>query len=195
MDKQKHKEFIGWLESCRKPLMNYIRYIIWNKEQFEDAFQNTALEGWKKFASFSGDEKWFRVWMFHIANYVVRNLNRAHKKTEELKNPSRVNDETEAPTTTDFPLNKGGLEGVVTSSVVHLSELLDTMEDKVKESVVALPDNERQVFLLRAMAEFSYEEISKILDMPIGSVMGYLARARIKLRENLYEYARELKYV
>ena len=181
MDKKKHKEFIGWLESCRKPLMNYIRYIIWNKEQFEDAFQNTALEGWKKFASFSGDEKWFRVWMFHIANYVVRNLNRAHKKTEELKDSSGVGEETVAPETT--------------LSVDSLVAVLDTMEDKVKESVVALPDNERQVFLLRAMAEFSYEEISKILDMPIGSVMGYLARARIKLRENLYEYARELKYI
>ena len=176
MDRQKHKEFIGWLDACRKPLMNYIRYVLWNKEQLEDAFQNTALEGWKKFASFSGDDKWFRVWMFHIANYVVRNLNRAHKKTEELKDLFRENVEAVAPETQ--------------LSVDSLVAVLDTMEDKVKESVVALPDNERQVFLLRSMAEFSYEEISKILDMPIGSVMGYLARARVKLRENLYEYAR-----
>lgn len=181
MDRQKHREFIGWLDACRKPLMNYIRYIIWNKEAFEDAFQNTALEGWKKFSSFSGDEKWFRVWMFHIANYVVRNLNRAHKKTEELKDSSGVGEETVAPETT--------------LSVDSLIEVLDTMEDKVKDSVVALPDNERQVFLLRSVGEFSYEEIGKILDIPIGSVMGYLARARIKLRENLYEYARELKYI
>ena len=82
-----------------------------------------------------------------------------------------------------------------TLSIDSLVEMLDTMEDKVKESVVALPDNERQVFLLRSMAGFSYEEIAKILDMPIGSVMGYLARARIKLREKLYDYARELKYI
>ena len=176
MDRQKHKEFIGWLDACRKPLMNYIRYVLWNKEQLEDAFQNTALEGWKKFASFSGDDKWFRVWMFHIANYVVRNLNRAHKKTEELKDLFRENVEAVAPETQ--------------LSVDSLVAVLDTMEDKVKESVVALPDNERQVFLLRAMTGFSYEEIAKILDMPIGSVMGYLARARVKLRENLYEYAR-----
>lgn len=181
MDRQKHKEFVGWLDACRKPLMNYIRYMLWNKEQLEDAFQNAALEGWKKFSSFSGDEKWFRVWMFHIANYVVRNLNRAHKKTEELKDPSRVNDETVVPETQ--------------MSVDSLVSVLDTMEDKVKESVVALPDNERQVFLLRSMAGFSYEEIAKILEIPIGSVMGYLARARIKLRGKLYEYARELKYV
>jgi RNA polymerase sigma-70 factor (ECF subfamily) len=180
MDRQKHKEFVGWLDACRKPLMNYIRYILWNKEQLDDAFQNTALEGWKKFASFSGDEKWFRVWMFHIANYVVRNLNRAHKKTEELKDPSRANEET----------SDGNTDETFSSSIPQLSELLDKMEDKVKESVVALPDNERQVFLLRAMAEFSYEEIGKILDMPIGSVMSYLARARVKLREKLYEYAR-----
>ena len=182
MDRQKHQEFIGWLDACRKPLMNYIRYIIWNKEQAEDAFQNTALEGWRKFASFSGDEKWFRVWMFHIANYVVRNLNRAYKKTEELKTSCRETEE---------PLQDRQDE----QSFDSLVAVLDTMEDKVKESVVALPDNERQVFLLRSMAGFSYEEISKILDMPIGSVMGYLARARVKLREKLYDYARELKYV
>ncbi|MBI5779975.1 MAG: sigma-70 family RNA polymerase sigma factor [Planctomycetes bacterium] len=181
MDRQKHREFIDRLNGCRKPLLNYIRYILWNKEQLEDAFQNTALEGWKKFAAFSGDEKWFRVWMFHIANYVVRNLNRAHKKTKELKDSSGAGEKTVAPE--------------MTLSVDSLVEVLDTMEDKVKESVVALPDNERQVFLLRSVGEFSYEEIGKILDMPIGSVMGYLARARTKLKEKLYEYARELKYV
>ncbi len=181
MNRQKHKEFVGWLDACRKPLLNYIRYVIWNKDQLEDAFQNTVLEGWRKFTSFSGDEKLFRVWMFHIANYVVRNLNRAHKKTEELKDHAGVNEETVVPET---PL-----------TVDSLIAVLDTMEDKVKESVLVLPDNERQVFLLRSIGEFSYEEISKILDMPMGSVMGYLARARIKLREKLYEYARELKYI
>ncbi|MEW6027706.1 MAG: RNA polymerase sigma factor [Planctomycetota bacterium] len=176
MDRQKHKEFMGWLEACRKPLMNYIRYNLWNKEQLEDGFQNTVLEGWRKFASFSGDEKWFRAWMFHIANNVVRNLNRAYIKAKEAPRGDEVAPET--PQAFD-----------------SLPSVLDTMEDKVKESVTALPDNEREVFLLRSVGEFSYEEIAKIMDIPMGSVMGYLARARTKLKEKLYEYAREYKYI
>jgi RNA polymerase sigma-70 factor (ECF subfamily) len=48
---------------------------------------------------------------------------------------------------------------------------------------------ERTVLLLRAIGEFSYHEIHKILSIPVGSVMGYLSRARRKMRNALAEYA------
>ena len=45
-----------------------------------------------------------------------------------------------------------------------------------------LTDNERAVLLLRAIGEMRYREIAESLDIPLGSVMGHLARARQKMR-------------
>ena len=46
-----------------------------------------------------------------------------------------------------------------------------------------LSENERSVLLLRAIGRFHYAEIAEALDMPLGSVMGYLSRARKQMRE------------
>jgi len=43
--------------------------------------------------------------------------------------------------------------------------------------------------LLRALGEFSYKEIQQLLSIPLGSVIGYLSRARQRLRITLADYA------
>jgi RNA polymerase sigma-70 factor (ECF subfamily) len=46
----------------------------------------------------------------------------------------------------------------------------------------ALPDEHREVLLLREMEDMSYREIAKVAQVPIGTVMSRLARARVALR-------------
>ena len=53
-----------------------------------------------------------------------------------------------------------------------------------------LTDTERAVLLLRAIGELRYREISESLDIPMGSVMGHLARARQKMRALIARAAR-----
>lgn len=62
---------------------------------------------------------------------------------------------------------------------------LEETGDRLRSAVLALPDAERWVFLLRAMGDLSYREIADTLDAPIGSVMTWLHRARLRLREAL----------
>lgn len=177
------------MESCKQRLIAYIRYSLWDKGRLEDALQNTLLEGWKKFGLFSGDKTAFRAWMFQIATYTVFNMNRAGAK--EKQRFTAINEEIISPEQGSALINHPDYEKFLGQE----QRALEEMGDKVKETVNALPENERSVFLLRSVGELSYEEISQALAMPAGSVMGYLARARIKLREQLYDYAREHKYV
>ena len=58
-------------------------------------------------------------------------------------------------------------------------------ESRLERAVASLPEEQKSVFVLRFYEELSYEEISRALDVPHGTVMSRLNRARQKLRELL----------
>ena len=69
------------------------------------------------------------------------------------------------------------------------------MGDEVTIAINALPIDFRTVVLLCDIEGFTYEEISKIIDVPIGTVRSRLFRARNMLKEKLKKYAKEKGYV
>jgi len=68
------------------------------------------------------------------------------------------------------------------------------MGDEATNAINALPVDFRTVILLCDIEGFTYEEISKIIDIPIGTVRSRLHRARNMLKEKLREYAKSLGY-
>ena len=54
----------------------------------------------------------------------------------------------------------------------------------VRRLIAALPEEHREVLLLREMEDLSYREIASVTQVPIGTVMSRLARARAALRED-----------
>ena len=58
----------------------------------------------------------------------------------------------------------------------------------LEAALVRLPDDQRAVFVLRVNEELSYSEIAETLNIPVGTVMSRLNRAREKLKELLKEY-------
>jgi RNA polymerase sigma-70 factor (ECF subfamily) len=65
-----------------------------------------------------------------------------------------------------------------------------TMDVDLKEALDELPDAFRQAVWLRDVEEFSYAEIAKMLDVPIGTVMSRISRGRRQLYEKLSHGAR-----
>ena len=65
--------------------------------------------------------------------------------------------------------------------------ILEHAEDAelIKNAMNELPADFREILTLRHHEELSYQEISEILKIPVGTVMSRLARARAKLREYL----------
>ena len=77
-------------------------------------------------------------------------------------------------------------------SLGELAAIADRhFDDQVKAAVEALPEIYRVPFVLFSLGDQSYDDIAKALDVPIGTVMSRLHRARAQLRGKLAEYARE----
>ena len=68
------------------------------------------------------------------------------------------------------------------------------MGDEVTIAINSLGVDFRTVILLCDVEGFTYEEISKIVDVPIGTVRSRLHRARNMLKDKLYTYAQSLGY-
>ena len=59
------------------------------------------------------------------------------------------------------------------------------LRDRLRKAVAELPDAMRDVIILREIQHCSYEEIASITEVPIGTVMSRLARARERLAQQL----------
>ena len=75
------------------------------------------------------------------------------------------------------------------------NEIFDnTMGDEVTMALNSLPVEFRTVILLCDIESFTYEEIAKILELPIGTVRSRLFRARNMLKDKLKQYALKMGY-
>ncbi|HZG00392.1 MAG TPA: sigma-70 family RNA polymerase sigma factor, partial [Chitinophagales bacterium] len=66
--------------------------------------------------------------------------------------------------------------------------------DEMTKAINELPVDFRTVILLCDVEDFSYEEIAKIVDIPVGTVRSRLFRARNMLKDKLRNYAKSLGY-
>ena len=59
------------------------------------------------------------------------------------------------------------------------------LQHRLREAVAALPDGLREALILRELQQCSYDEIATITDVPLGTVMSRLSRARARLATSL----------
>jgi len=134
----------------------------------DDVAQDTFLRAWRALASFDLGRP-FGPWICRIAaNLAVNHVRSPRAREEGLP---EGHDEQAAP-------SGDALEGV-----------LDAEAQRVLDrALLALPAEQRAVFVLRVNEELSYKEIAESLELSIGTVMSRLSRAREKLREALLPY-------
>lgn len=146
-----------------------------------DALQSAVLNAYRDFDLYAEGTN-FRAWLFRYVNHEVFNRNRAAGRQVATESPDELS------LVADVRANERlGVEQLLDSPEI----IFDLCDDAVAQAVQRLPDQQRSIFLLRAVGEFQYREIADILDIPIGTVMGLLARARERLRSHLWEYAKQ----
>ncbi len=109
-----------------------------------------------------------RPWLFGIAANVLAEHRR--KETRFLRALARYNERRDAPGELD------DVDGRVDAAAVSST---------LAGSLAQLSANEREVLLLHAWADMSYEQISEALEIPIGTVRSRLHRARTRVRGDL----------
>ncbi len=167
--------FLEWLEPLQGDLEIYCRRLIWDAQEAPDAIHNAVQRALARFDRCQGRE-FFRAWMFKILTHEVLALNRKHARIARFEYQVEEQDlENLAAGEPEAPWGQPG----------ELTNWRENLEDHVNLALKSLTDSERAVLLLRAIGNFKYQEIAGELDMPVGSVMGYLARARAKMQAAL----------
>jgi len=165
--------FLALLRPIEGDLERYCRRLIWEPQEAPDALQNAVLRAFAAFGRYR-QEASFRAWMFKILTHEAFALNRKHARIARHEFQLEPNELAELPfagppeQSDERPLSPGALN--------------EALEPALRAALKTLTDTERAVLLLRAMGDLRYREISESLEIPIGSVMGNLARARQKMR-------------
>lgn len=174
---QRHQQFLALLDPERDALWRYCRRMCWDSSSAEDVLQDAVLVAWRRFDSFTLGTS-FRAWTFRILSNTILNantqLNRSLKRQVLSENLDLVS-----------ALEK---EEAYDQVLADPDRLLAQVGDEVRGAVKSLPPAERMVFLLRSVEGFAYKEIAGALEIPMGTVMSHLFRARARLREFLAEY-------
>jgi RNA polymerase sigma-70 factor (ECF subfamily) len=191
---KKKELFIELLTPHKDTLYRVCKNLIWNRNDIEDALQTTVLNAYKSFDKFEEGSN-FKAWIFKYLINTVLNFNKKYTRLsifetfhEEVLDTDKVlHDEHDNPDMFEM-LEK---ENIYHEILKDPLKMLERMDKSMKDSLLRLNTAERTVFLLKAITDHSYKEIADILEIPIGTVMSHLYRARAKLRESLCDYARE----
>jgi RNA polymerase sigma-70 factor (ECF subfamily) len=172
--KQLADDFLELLRPIQRELEVYCHRLIWNENDAPDALQNAVMDAFKAFDRYK-EEGNFRAWMFKILTHEVFKLNQKHGRLAQLE--YRVEpDELEA-----LPADAGKIEG--RNWLNTPDALADALDQELVVVLRTLTEAERAVLLMRAIGDFHYREIAETLEIPLGSVMGNLSRARKKMQE------------
>lgn len=158
-----------------------------NQQEAEDLVQETLLKAFR-FANTYQRGTNLRAWLFRILNTSAINRYRkqaSHPVTTSLPEGEEFYLYNRIKDLTGQELNVGAEEEV-------LSQYLD---EEVYKALNDLPPNFRMPVVLADIEGLSYKEIAEALDIPIGTVMSRISRARRQLQRSLWQYARERGYV
>ncbi|RKY20755.1 MAG: RNA polymerase subunit sigma-24 [Planctomycetota bacterium] len=180
----RHAEFCALLAPERDALWRFARRMSWDASSAEDALQDAILVAWRKFDVFTPGTS-FRAWTFRILSNTILNANNQLRRNLARQVLSENLDLVSA-------LEK---EDAYDKVLEDPEALLAQVGDEVRGAVKSLPPAERMVFLLRSVEGFAYKEISAALEIPMGTVMSHLFRARARLREFLAEYVQQTGFV
>ena len=170
------QEFMPHIDS----MYNFAFKLTNDEDDANDLVQDTYLKAFRFINSFERGTN-AKAWLFRILKNSF--INDYRKKSKE---PSKV-DYQEIETVYNSNEDFG-------SEVEHTTDLRyeavqDMIGDEVATALNSLPVDFRTVIILCDIEGFTYEEMAKILDIPIGTVRSRLHRARNLLKDKLRSYA------
>ena len=171
ISKSKKGDFLAFeilINKYSKQVFNILLRLLGNREDAEDVSQEVFVKVYKKLHTYKGNSQ-FYTWLFRIAI----NAGKDHLKKKKWEYPL----ETLGEDRFSFPQGHSvGPEATVINKEKKELILRALMELKLEQ---------RAIIILRDIQGFSYEEISGILGISIGTVKSRISRTRKTLKEKL----------
>jgi len=158
------------VNNYRQKLFGYCLRMTGNSFAAEDIFQEILIKVWKGIKNYN-EQKKFSNWLFTIAHNVIQD---SVRKKQKYLNEEPLNEKKEL---TDFETPH--------KSFVNFEKIR-----LVEQAVESLPENQREVFLLRQQSNMTFKEISLITKEPINTVLSHMNYAMKKVKKIIEaEYA------
>lgn len=160
------------VERYRERLASYLYHFLHDEDQAQDLLQETFLRLFRNRHSYEPIAK-FSTWLYTIAGNLARSEYRRRKRhrTHSLYMEGD-GEEFEIPIPSEILAPDRFAERGIHSQRIH-------------EALEELSDDFREVIILRDVQLLSYEEISEITGLPMGTVKSRINRGRGKLQEKL----------
>jgi RNA polymerase sigma-70 factor, ECF subfamily len=163
-----------------------LRLAAGNADLAEDVAQDTFVRAYKSWHTYTRGTN-CRSWLFTICRTTfLQHLQRSGRRgvaASDLFEEGGLDD-------------AGGKEAIAAGPPKRPDEeLFGKIDPLVTRAIDALPDVFREALVASDLHGFSYEEISELLDVPVGTVRSRLHRGRRMLQEQLRDYAVEMGYI
>ncbi|MEJ2634818.1 MAG: sigma-70 family RNA polymerase sigma factor [Calditrichia bacterium] len=152
-------------------LLNFVYRFVGNRSDAEDIVQETFLRVYRNKHYYKEIAK-FSTWVYTIAGNLAKTELRRRKRHKVFSVSNFVNEERDY----DIPDKEHNPERKVDGTI---------KEDIIQKAIEKLPPKFKEVIILRDVQGFAYEEISQILNIPLGTVKSRVNRGRLKLQEDL----------
>ncbi len=167
------------IDTYKNQLSNFIYRIVWDEEMTKDLVQDTFIKVFLNIDKYEYITK-FKTWLYTIATNLSINQWRRMKKRKILSIQALAENHISAPVseTISKPADDCPLDSLLVKERRQLiNRALSTLKPKYKIPII-LFDFEQQ----------SYESISEILQIPVGTVKSRIHRARLLLKKKLQPY-------
>ena len=145
---------------------NLARWLTRNEHDAEDIVQESYLRAYKFFGGFRGGDG--RAWLLTIVRNTCYSWFQQNKPRELA-----------------VPLEDGAFD-IESDAPTPEAELIRNADSRlITEALEDLPLEFREIVVLRELEGMSYKEIADVIDIPLGTVMSRLARARKRLQQTL----------
>ena len=163
------------MAAYEKNVYNLALRMTGNAQDAEDMTQEAFLKAYSSLDSFRGDSK-FSVWLYRIVSNVC--LDHLRRKSRRPAVSLSMEDEGGEDVQLDLPDTSQSPEELLEKKLTR---------EAVQRGLAQLPEDARQILLLREIQGLSYEEIGEALHLEAGTVKSRIFRARKKLCAFLLE--------
>ena len=144
----------------------------------DDVAQTAFIKAWRSLGNFRGDCA-FSTWLYRITVNAAKDYLRSEGRRQET--PITVNAGDDEDDMWELPVTS---ENDIPDESYEKKERIAT----VRRAIEALPKDQRQIIVMRDLDELSYQEISDILGIELGTVRSRINRGRAKLKSILEEW-------
>lgn len=173
------KQFAELYAAAHARLWGLAAALVGDRSEAEDLVQEAALVGLRKLDEFIPESN-FVAWMAKIVRMHALNWRRKHAgRRTSAADPVDIDQSQAAPRA------PAGAPAIADAAAGQVHAIQESFDDVLLRGLQGLEETPRACLLLRIVHELSYDEIAAMLEIPAGTAMSHVHRAKRRLRDDL----------